>query len=128
MFTTHRRPGPGKVLGPRDTCPDTRLARLSYGQARAAYAVIFGHVNANSIVGAACSGLGFGFLTFNLERQLRRHHQDKEGSRREWTTAGSGSRAQGKQGWRGGGQLVSMRGIDRTATRNANAAQHTQTA
>lgn len=35
VFTTHRRPGPGKVLGPRDTCPDTELARLSYGQARA---------------------------------------------------------------------------------------------
>ncbi|TDD81498.1 site-specific integrase [Saccharopolyspora karakumensis] len=35
VFTTHRRPGPGKVLGPRDTCPDTGLARLSYGQARA---------------------------------------------------------------------------------------------
>ncbi|MEV0087608.1 site-specific integrase [Saccharopolyspora sp. NPDC050642] len=35
VFTTHRRPGPGKVLGRRDTCPDTGLARLSYGQARA---------------------------------------------------------------------------------------------
>lgn len=35
VFTTHRRPGPGKVLGPRDVCPDTGLARLSYGQARA---------------------------------------------------------------------------------------------
>ncbi|WP_406690313.1 site-specific integrase [Saccharopolyspora sp. ID03-671] len=34
VFCTHRRPGPGKVLGPRDLCPDTGLARLSYGQAR----------------------------------------------------------------------------------------------
>lgn len=29
-----RRPGPGKVVGLRDVCPDTGLARLSYGQAR----------------------------------------------------------------------------------------------
>ena len=35
MFVTHRRPGPGKVVSPRDVCPDTGLARLSYGQARA---------------------------------------------------------------------------------------------
>ncbi|GAA4973907.1 site-specific integrase [Yinghuangia aomiensis] len=35
VFTTHRRPAPGKVLGPRDVCPDTGTARLSYGQARA---------------------------------------------------------------------------------------------
>lgn len=35
VFVTHRRPGPGKVLGTRDVCPDTGLARLSYGQARA---------------------------------------------------------------------------------------------
>lgn len=35
VFLTHRRPGPGKVLAPRDRCPDTELARLSYGQARA---------------------------------------------------------------------------------------------
>jgi integrase len=35
VFLTHRRPGPGKVLGPRDVCPDTGHARLSYGQARA---------------------------------------------------------------------------------------------
>ncbi|GEB48650.1 MULTISPECIES: tyrosine-type recombinase/integrase [Streptomyces] len=35
VFTTHRRPGPGKVLSARDVCPDTGLARLSYGQARA---------------------------------------------------------------------------------------------
>ncbi|MBE9376176.1 site-specific integrase [Saccharopolyspora sp. HNM0983] len=35
VFLTHRRPGPGKVLGSRDMCPDTELARLSYGQARA---------------------------------------------------------------------------------------------
>jgi integrase len=35
VFVTHRRPGPGKVVGPRDVCPDTGLARLSYGQARA---------------------------------------------------------------------------------------------
>ncbi len=35
VFVTHRRPGPGKVLAPRDMCPDTGLARLSYGQARA---------------------------------------------------------------------------------------------
>lgn len=34
MFVTHRRPGPGKVVGPRDVCPDTGLACLSYGQAR----------------------------------------------------------------------------------------------
>lgn len=34
VFVTHRRPGPGKVVGPRDVCPDTGLARLSYGQAR----------------------------------------------------------------------------------------------
>ncbi|MFG2227897.1 tyrosine-type recombinase/integrase [Streptomyces sp. NPDC048644] len=35
VFVTHRRPGPGKVVGARDVCPDTGLARLSYGQARA---------------------------------------------------------------------------------------------
>ncbi|WP_298181023.1 hypothetical protein [Saccharomonospora sp.] len=35
VFLAHRRPGPGKVLGSRDTCPDTGRARLSYGQARA---------------------------------------------------------------------------------------------
>lgn len=35
VFVTHRRPGPGKVLSSRDVCPDTGLARLSYGQARA---------------------------------------------------------------------------------------------
>lgn len=34
MFVTHRRPGPGKVISPRDVGPDTGLARLSYGQAR----------------------------------------------------------------------------------------------
>lgn len=35
LFVTHRRPGPGKAVGERDVCPDTGLARLSYGQARA---------------------------------------------------------------------------------------------
>ncbi|MGN9847539.1 tyrosine-type recombinase/integrase [Nonomuraea sp. H19] len=35
VFVTHRRPGPGKVVSLRDVCPDTGLARLSYGQARA---------------------------------------------------------------------------------------------
>ncbi|MFF3671881.1 tyrosine-type recombinase/integrase [Microtetraspora malaysiensis] len=35
VFLTHRRPGPGKVISPRDVCPNTGLARLSYGQARA---------------------------------------------------------------------------------------------
>ncbi|MET8029974.1 site-specific integrase [Streptomyces avermitilis] len=30
VFVTHRRPGPGKVVSPRDVCPDTGLARLSY--------------------------------------------------------------------------------------------------
>ncbi|HUR01839.1 MAG TPA: site-specific integrase [Nonomuraea sp.] len=35
VFVTHRRSGPGKVVNPRDVCPDTGLARLSYGQARA---------------------------------------------------------------------------------------------
>lgn len=35
VFVTHRRPFPGKVVSPRDVCPDTGLARLSYGQARA---------------------------------------------------------------------------------------------
>jgi len=35
VFVTHRRPGPGKVVSPRDVCPNTGLARLSYGQARA---------------------------------------------------------------------------------------------
>lgn len=35
VFVTHRRPGPGKVVSPRDVCPDTGLARLSYGQAHA---------------------------------------------------------------------------------------------
>lgn len=34
VFVTHRKPGPGKVVSPRDICPDTGLARLSYGQAR----------------------------------------------------------------------------------------------
>ncbi|MFB8183562.1 site-specific integrase [Streptomyces sp. NPDC055966] len=34
VFVTHRRAGPGKVLSARDVCPDTGLARLSYGQAR----------------------------------------------------------------------------------------------
>jgi hypothetical protein len=31
------RPVPGKVVSPRDLCPDTGLARLSYGQARALF-------------------------------------------------------------------------------------------
>ncbi|MGW3746841.1 tyrosine-type recombinase/integrase [Streptomyces sp. NPDC005146] len=35
VFVTHRKPGPGKVVNPRDVCPDTGFARLSYGQARA---------------------------------------------------------------------------------------------
>lgn len=35
VFTTRRRPAPGKVVGERDVCPDTGMARLSYGQARA---------------------------------------------------------------------------------------------
>jgi integrase len=35
VFVTHRRPGPGKAVADRDVCPDTGLARLSYGQARA---------------------------------------------------------------------------------------------
>lgn len=35
VFVTHHRPGPGKVIGPRDVCPDTGPVRLSYGQARA---------------------------------------------------------------------------------------------
>ncbi|MFF0966937.1 site-specific integrase [Streptomyces sp. NPDC003703] len=35
VFVTHRRPVPGKMLSARDVCPDTGLARLSYGQARA---------------------------------------------------------------------------------------------
>jgi hypothetical protein len=35
VFVTRRRPAPGKVVSPRDVCPDTGLARLSYGQARA---------------------------------------------------------------------------------------------
>jgi len=35
VFVTRRRPGPGKVVSTRDVCPDTGLARLSYGQARA---------------------------------------------------------------------------------------------
>lgn len=34
VFVIHRRPGPGKAISPRDVCPDTGLARLSYGQAR----------------------------------------------------------------------------------------------
>jgi integrase/recombinase XerC len=35
VFVAHRRPGPGKVVSARDVCPDTGLARLSHGQARA---------------------------------------------------------------------------------------------
>lgn len=35
VFVTHRRAGPGKIVSPRDVCPDTGFARLSYGQARA---------------------------------------------------------------------------------------------
>ncbi len=35
VFVTRRRPGPGKVLSSLEVCPDTGLARLSYGQARA---------------------------------------------------------------------------------------------
>jgi hypothetical protein len=31
-FITHRRPGPGKAVADRDICPDTGLARLSYGR------------------------------------------------------------------------------------------------
>jgi hypothetical protein len=30
VSVTHRRPGPGKVVSPRDVCPDTGLPRLSY--------------------------------------------------------------------------------------------------
>ncbi|GAA4134337.1 hypothetical protein GCM10022285_26930 [Streptomyces tunisiensis] len=32
VFVTHRRPGPGKVVGPRDVCPGPGLARLSYSR------------------------------------------------------------------------------------------------
>jgi hypothetical protein len=49
VFLTHRRPGPGKVLGPRDVCPDTHLARLSYGQARA---LLDRHTAAGGVAGA----------------------------------------------------------------------------
>jgi integrase/recombinase XerC len=35
VFVTHRKPGPGKVVGPRDVCPGTGLVRLPYGQGRA---------------------------------------------------------------------------------------------
>ncbi|GAB3109097.1 hypothetical protein GCM10027160_07980 [Streptomyces calidiresistens] len=35
VFVTQRRPGPGKVVSPRDVCPDTGPARLSHGRARA---------------------------------------------------------------------------------------------
>lgn len=35
MFVTHCRPGPGKLLAARVVCPDTGLARISCGQARA---------------------------------------------------------------------------------------------
>ncbi|MFC9897324.1 site-specific integrase [Nocardia sp. NPDC127579] len=35
LFITHRRPRPGKRMSPRDMCPDTGYARLSYDQARA---------------------------------------------------------------------------------------------
>ncbi|PBC66320.1 site-specific recombinase XerD [Streptomyces sp. TLI_235] len=35
VFVTHRRAGPGKLVNPRDICPDTELTRLSYGRARA---------------------------------------------------------------------------------------------
>lgn len=35
LLVTHRRPGPGKTLTPRNICPDTGMARLSYGQLRA---------------------------------------------------------------------------------------------
>lgn len=35
LFVAHRRPGPGKAVSDRDVCPDTGLARLSDGQARA---------------------------------------------------------------------------------------------
>lgn len=35
VFGIHRRPGPGMLVSPRDVCPDTGLARLSYGQAGA---------------------------------------------------------------------------------------------
>ena len=31
VFVTAGRPVPGKVVGPRDVCPDTGAARLSYG-------------------------------------------------------------------------------------------------
>lgn len=37
MFVTHRRPGPGEAVSPRDVCPDTGPARLSYRQARALF-------------------------------------------------------------------------------------------
>jgi hypothetical protein len=30
VFVTARRAGPGKVIGPRDVCPDTGAAHLSY--------------------------------------------------------------------------------------------------
>jgi hypothetical protein len=51
VFITHRRPGPGKVLGPRDVCPDTHLARLSYGQARA---LLDRHTAVGGVAGAGC--------------------------------------------------------------------------
>jgi hypothetical protein len=35
VFVTHRRPGFDKIVSARGVCPDTGLARLSHGQARA---------------------------------------------------------------------------------------------
>ncbi|GGS25174.1 hypothetical protein GCM10010284_67600 [Streptomyces rubiginosohelvolus] len=57
VFATHRGPGPGKVLSPRDVCPDTGLARLSYGQARG---LLDGHTAANG------PGTGWGLHEFRL--------------------------------------------------------------
>ncbi|MFI1786234.1 tyrosine-type recombinase/integrase [Streptomyces rubiginosohelvolus] len=52
VFVTHRRPGPGKVLAPRDVYPDTGLARLSYGQARAL-------LDQHTAVAGAAAGTGW---------------------------------------------------------------------
>jgi hypothetical protein len=61
-FVTHRRPGPGKVVGPRDVCPDTGLpavvragpcpAGRAHRRTRARYRVPLGNL-------VSCCDLGF---------------------------------------------------------------------
>lgn len=76
VFVTHRRPGPGKVVSPRDVCPDTGLARLSYGQARA---LLDAHTALGGVPGTGWDLARVAALRPHLPRRGRRESADAHG-------------------------------------------------